>query len=514
MARDLSQLQKNGDATHYKVASSWTIQDLSQYFGTDWNLALKTTDNSVILANDTNGYLYQNLINDNQTDYSFFFFPLKNEIKLLKIKIDARCESYNQGTGYFGSDLCSMGVLLNNSQQSGSPNQRVITWTKTTASTVDDIKLEVDDTDWHTYERTLSTPIVGDYFGFFMLKGIWRVKNIELTIPETSNGGGATHIAKVTGQLKDLSSNLSDILMVSGGGGGGLIVGETAYTGKEAGGISGSGDNSADQSTGNAFGLGESGTNLSGGGSGLYGGYKGTSSKSGGAGSGYIGNSLLSNKKMVGYNVPTSSATGTKTESVEVYDSNYVANKPKAGNGHARIKFLREPGRKVQTLIDSSQGIKDSIFDNIVTIPNNDYGNDTWQFDQNGVLFINERNSNRASVNAKFLKGNATKLYIETSYEHRNTYGSNYRWQFVFLDNLYEGQHTPPSFLARTYFVLHTNQYNIIDNDPWYDLPSTVIELSLNDIPSNQRFYISFTSCDGHTEITKMYFDDDAYILE
>lgn len=330
----------------------------------------------------------------------------------------------------------------------------------------------------------------------------------------TSNGGGATHIAKRTGQLKDLSSYTSDILIVSGGGGGGLLVGETDYSGKEAGGISGSGDNSADQTTGNAFGLGESGTDVSGGGSGLYGGYKGTSSKSGGAGSGYIGNSLLSNKKMVGYNVPTSSAEGTKTESVEVFDSNYIANKPKAGNGHARIKFLREPGRKVQTLIDSSQGIKDSIFDNIVTIPNNDYGNDTWQFDQNGVLFINERNSNRASVNAKFLKGNATKLYIETSYEHRNTYGSNYRWQFVFLDNLYEGQHTPPSFLARTYFVLHTNQYNIIDNDPWYDLPSTVIELSLNDIPSNQRFYISFTSCDGHTEITKMYFDDEVYIVD
>lgn len=63
---------------------------------------------------------------------------------------------------------------------------------------------------------------------------------------------------------------------------------------------------------------------------------------SGGAGSGYIGNALVSNKKMVGYNVPTSSATGTKTESVEVFDSNYVANKPKAGNGHVRIKFLRD----------------------------------------------------------------------------------------------------------------------------------------------------------------------------
>lgn len=62
----------------------------------------------------------------------------------------------------------------------------------------------------------------------------------------------------------------------------------------------------------------------------------------GGAGSGYIGNSLLSNKKMVGYNVPTSSAEGTKTESVNEISASAVANKPKSGNGHARIKFLRE----------------------------------------------------------------------------------------------------------------------------------------------------------------------------
>lgn len=91
----------------------------------------------------------------------------------------------------------------------------------------------------------------------------------------TSNGGGATHIAKVAGQLSSLSSNLSDILLVSGGGGGGLIVGETAYDGKDAGGISGSGDNSANQSTGYGFGQGESGSNVPGGGGGLYGGYKG-----------------------------------------------------------------------------------------------------------------------------------------------------------------------------------------------------------------------------------------------
>jgi len=94
----------------------------------------------------------------------------------------------------------------------------------------------------------------------------------------TANGGGATHIAKVTGQLKNLSSNLSDILLVSGGGGGGIIVGEDAYTGKDAGGISGSGDNSANQTTGYAFGQGESDEGVSGGGGGLYGGYKGGTS--------------------------------------------------------------------------------------------------------------------------------------------------------------------------------------------------------------------------------------------
>lgn len=64
--------------------------------------------------------------------------------------------------------------------------------------------------------------------------------------------------------------------------------------------------------------------------------------KSGGAGSGYIGNSLVSNKKMVGYNVPTSDAINTKTESVQVYSPAPLANMPKMGDGFARIKFLRE----------------------------------------------------------------------------------------------------------------------------------------------------------------------------
>ena len=91
----------------------------------------------------------------------------------------------------------------------------------------------------------------------------------------TSNGGGATHIAKRTGQLRDLSSHLSDILIVSGGGGGGMIINDTIYAGKDAGGISGNGTNSADQTTGYAFGQGESSSNVSSGGGGFYGGYKG-----------------------------------------------------------------------------------------------------------------------------------------------------------------------------------------------------------------------------------------------
>lgn len=64
--------------------------------------------------------------------------------------------------------------------------------------------------------------------------------------------------------------------------------------------------------------------------------------KSGGSGSGYIGNSLVSNKKMVGYDVPTSDAESTKTESVQVYSPAPLANMPKMGDGFARIKFLRE----------------------------------------------------------------------------------------------------------------------------------------------------------------------------
>ena len=248
----------------------------------------------------------------------------------------------------------------------------------------------------------------------------WIFNNPPVTAI-TSNGGGATHIAKRTGQLKDLSSYTSDILIVSGGGGGGLIVGETSYSGKEAGGISGSGDNSADQTTGNAFGLGESGTNLSGGGSGLYGGYKGTSSKSGGAGSGYIGNSLLSNKKMVGYNVPTSSAEGTKTESVNDVSASAVSGKPKSGNGFARIKLVSQAQQKVD--ISASNQLKNNgVSPTVVDGQMGSYDSESNSYFFNGICSWKYTNG----IITKSQLQNAKMLILEMEVKLLNDSSGNY----------------------------------------------------------------------------------------
>ena len=139
---------------------------------------------------------------------------------------------------------------------------------------------------WQGFQVLITNPLNASSFGGSQpaysgesAQKVYTILTVNEYVPAiVANGGGATHIAKVTGQLKDLSSYTSDILMVSGGGGGGLLVGEDAYAGKDAGGIAGSGNNSANQTTGYAFGQGESGSNVSGGGGGYYGGYKGGTS--------------------------------------------------------------------------------------------------------------------------------------------------------------------------------------------------------------------------------------------
>ena len=210
-------------------------------------------------------------------------------------------------------------------------------------------------------------------------------------------GGGATHIATVSGLLKDLASykdtngtnDSNEILVVAGGGGGSQLTNSGNYgTGGRGGGyIGGKGynissgvseyqgrtTNPGTQTAGGCpdttytystpdpqylcggFGygggtyvylsnIGEISTPLSGGGAGWYGGsgalYIGSS-----GGSGYVGSSkLLSNssvtKHMTCYSCSTSTAVATRTNSNSNVSATATADYSKTGNGYARITYL------------------------------------------------------------------------------------------------------------------------------------------------------------------------------
>ena len=174
----------------------------------------------------------------------------------------------------------------------------------------------------------------------------------------TGGGGGATHIAKKTGLLKDLESDIDEILIVSGAGGGGdyYPLWNNCSTGGSGGGISGNNavtsesngrrENTAGmQSSGYAFGT--AGTTFTsdstgGSGGGFYGGKSENIHATGAGGSGYIGNDLLTDKHMAGYNVETSDAEKTKTISVNVASESPAADTAKKGNGYARITNLNK----------------------------------------------------------------------------------------------------------------------------------------------------------------------------
>ena len=195
-----------------------------------------------------------------------------------------------------------------------------------------------------------------------------------------AGGGGATHIAKITGTLANLREDLEDILIVAGAGGG--EGGEfSRVAGGAGGGIKGNngvGDSygsGGTQSSGGtpqnsggccnnridgSFGAGGSCTWYSevmgAGGGGYYGGGSsggGGSNGSGGGGSGYIGNNLLYNKKMVCYNCTTSDDATTKTESTRCEGLNATPECSKLGNGYARITFIGEPDEN--TIISRGQ---------------------------------------------------------------------------------------------------------------------------------------------------------------
>lgn len=178
-------------------------------------------------------------------------------------------------------------------------------------------------------------------------------------------GGGATHIAKASGLLSTLSSNVSNILIVSGGGGGagqdGAGGSAGGFEGKKGGegnsydkggrgGTQSSGGSVTDTNWAQVGSFGKGGNSLQNqtggaGGGGYFGGGAGTSGTNyggGGGGSGYIGNSLLSNKAMYCYNCATSNDTNTKTISTTCNEATPTENCAKKGNGYAKVTFKSE----------------------------------------------------------------------------------------------------------------------------------------------------------------------------
>ncbi len=179
-------------------------------------------------------------------------------------------------------------------------------------------------------------------------------------------GGGATHIATVSGLLSSLSDSRDSILIVSGGGGG------SSYqnNGGDGGGFEGtinmnvivSGTKAGTQTTGYQFGKGGVGVNTTstpggGGGGGWYGGYGGAKRTSGGnsdvpgaGGSGYIGNSSLNNKHMSCHNCTTSDEVSTKTISNTNTSSVALADYSKEGNGYVRITYITNETHTVNAI--------------------------------------------------------------------------------------------------------------------------------------------------------------------
>ncbi len=174
---------------------------------------------------------------------------------------------------------------------------------------------------------------------------------------EYGSGGGATHIAKVSGLLSTLSNKTDQLLIVSGAGGGGRYQSNTSTgiygAGGHGGGYVGSGGtvhggwtatsepgSQTKAGSGASFGTGGSVNAQGGGGAGYYGGSAGGS---GAGGSGYIGNPLLTNKVMYCYNCSESNEESTKTISTTKVSSTPTSEYAKSGNGYARITLVGLP---------------------------------------------------------------------------------------------------------------------------------------------------------------------------
>ncbi len=174
-------------------------------------------------------------------------------------------------------------------------------------------------------------------------------------------GGGATSIAKNSGELYTLQDSLDQLLIVAGGGGGSGFYSNnnTCAPGGSGGGIEGaisintchdcgtrSGGNQLTGGTGRSGtgsfgkGIGAETKAACGGGGGFYGGAGDTYEWGASGGSGYIGNSLLTNKVMYCYNCSESADESTKTISTTCTNETPTSNCSKKENGYARITYI------------------------------------------------------------------------------------------------------------------------------------------------------------------------------
>lgn len=173
-----------------------------------------------------------------------------------------------------------------------------------------------------------------------------------------SGGGGATHIAKKSGNLTLFENDLENLLIVAAGGGGG------AFQTTSANGIGGSGGGfngvkstpvgsytstgATQTSSGKGyypgkFGLGgcnATANGCSGGGGGLYGGDAARYYGGGAGGSSYIANNNLTDKVMYCFGCEESSDSSTKTVATTCHSETPTSNCAKEGNGYARITYI------------------------------------------------------------------------------------------------------------------------------------------------------------------------------
>ena len=202
-----------------------------------------------------------------------------------------------------------------------------------------------------------------------------------------SAGGGATHISTSTGLLRTLSNDKDSVLIVSGGGGGS----DGGSGGGAGGGLKGtrggdygsqypggSGGTQTGAGTGGGFGYGSSAASEDGdygsaGGGGYYGGGRSAArAGSGGGGSGYIGNELLTNKKMVMYSTDSSfisNEESTKTEITENVSETPTADYTKIGNGAAKITYVENTNNYLSNL-EVEENTLDYTFDRHTTTYN------------------------------------------------------------------------------------------------------------------------------------------------